>query len=111
MVDVITVLTQSANPRRYWSDLKRKIAEDEGYIQLYENIVQLKLLASVGMIFLSCAEEQNKEISDSSSGSNEASLGSNDASLGLNELSTGISELSTGISELSTGISELGDVG
>ena len=25
-----------------------KIAEDEGYIQLYENIVQLKLLASDG---------------------------------------------------------------
>ena len=48
MVDVITVLTQSANPHRYWSDLKRKIAEDEGYIQLYENIVQLKLLASDG---------------------------------------------------------------
>ena len=48
VVDVITVLTQSANPRRYWSDLKRKIAEDEGYIQLYENIVQLKLLASDG---------------------------------------------------------------
>ena len=48
MVDVIAVLTQSANPRRYWSDLKRKIAEDEGYIQLYENIVQLKLLASDG---------------------------------------------------------------
>lgn len=46
VVDVIAVLTQSANPRRYWSDLKRKIAEDEGYIQLYENIVQLKLLAS-----------------------------------------------------------------
>ena len=41
VVDVIAVLTQSANPRRYWSDLKRKIAEDEGYIQLYENIVQL----------------------------------------------------------------------
>ena len=48
VVDVITVLTQSANPRRYQSDLKRKIAEDEGYIQLYENIVQLKLLASDG---------------------------------------------------------------
>jgi len=32
--------------------------------------------------------EQNKEISDSSSGSNEASLGSNDASLGLKEPSS-----------------------
>lgn len=25
VVDIIEVLTQSSNPRRYWSDLKRKI--------------------------------------------------------------------------------------
>jgi hypothetical protein len=43
IIDVISVLSSSANPRRYWSDLKRQLSEKEGYIQLYEKIVQLKL--------------------------------------------------------------------
>ncbi len=30
IIDVIEVLTESENPRRYWSDLKRKIS-DEGF--------------------------------------------------------------------------------
>ena len=42
IVDVIAVLTESNEPRRYWSDLKRKL-KDEGATQLYENIVQLKM--------------------------------------------------------------------
>ncbi|MDR2843214.1 MAG: hypothetical protein LBV57_01030 [Candidatus Symbiothrix sp.] len=46
IVDAIEVLTDSANPRRYWSDLKIKL-EKEGS-QLYENIVQLKLEAPDG---------------------------------------------------------------
>ncbi|MCL2434798.1 MAG: Bro-N domain-containing protein [Lentimicrobiaceae bacterium] len=46
VVDVVGILTESENPRRYWSDLKIKL-EKEGS-QLYENIVQLKLLASDG---------------------------------------------------------------
>ena len=41
IVDVIAVLTDSENPRRYWSDLKIKL-KGEGS-QLYEKIVQLKL--------------------------------------------------------------------
>ncbi len=45
VVDVIAILTESANPRRYWSDLKRKLIA-EGYDQLYENIVQLKMMSS-----------------------------------------------------------------
>lgn len=36
VVDVVGVLTESANPRRYWSDLKRKLKEEEGANQLYE---------------------------------------------------------------------------
>lgn len=36
----------SKNPRRYWSDLKKKLKR-EGF-QLYDNIVQLKLEASDG---------------------------------------------------------------
>ena len=30
IVDVISVLTDTANPRRYWSDLKRKLKIEEG---------------------------------------------------------------------------------
>lgn len=48
VVDVVGVLTESANPRRYWSDLKRKLKEEEGANQLYEKIVQLKLESSDG---------------------------------------------------------------
>lgn len=46
VVDVIGVLTDSNIPKRYWSDLKRKLNEEGS--QLYENIVRLKLLASDG---------------------------------------------------------------
>ena len=45
IVDVISVLTDSNEPRRYWSDLKRKL-KAEGANQLYENIVQLKNIKS-----------------------------------------------------------------
>lgn len=44
---MVEILTDSAIPRRYWSDLKRKL-KTEGYDQLYENIVQLKMPASDG---------------------------------------------------------------
>ena len=44
---VISVLTGTANPRRYWSDLKRKL-KIEGAVEVYEKIVQLKLLSPDG---------------------------------------------------------------
>lgn len=44
VIDIIRVLTGTNNPRRYWSDLKRKLTK-EGFSQLYEKIVQLKLVA------------------------------------------------------------------
>lgn len=47
IVDVVAVLTDSENSRRYWSDLKRKLKE-EGAGELYEKIVQLKLTAADG---------------------------------------------------------------
>ena len=47
IIDVIAVLTGTANPRRYWSDLKRKL-KAEGANELYEKIVQLKMLSSDG---------------------------------------------------------------
>ena len=48
VIDIVGALTESKNPRRYWSDLKRKMKDEEGAIQLYENIVQLKLESSDG---------------------------------------------------------------
>ena len=50
VVDVIQVLTDSTTPRRYWSDLKRKL-QAEGS-EVYEKIVQLKLPASDGKMRL-----------------------------------------------------------
>ncbi|MBQ6477061.1 MAG: Bro-N domain-containing protein [Bacilli bacterium] len=44
IIDVVSALTESKIPRRYWSDLKKKL-ELEGS-QLYENIVQLKIKSS-----------------------------------------------------------------
>lgn len=48
IIDIVDVLSGSNNPRRYWSDLKRQLIENEGFSQLYEKIVQLKLVASDG---------------------------------------------------------------
>lgn len=48
IVDVIGVLSESNAPRRYWSDLKRKLENEEGFNELYEKIVQLKFPAEDG---------------------------------------------------------------
>ena len=50
VVDIIEILTGSDRPRKYWSDLKKKLA-DEGYIELSEKIGQLKLMASDGKYY------------------------------------------------------------
>ncbi len=46
VVDVCDVLSETDNPRRYWSDLKRKL-QSEGS-EVYEKIVQLKMTAADG---------------------------------------------------------------
>ena len=46
IIDIIEILTGSSVPKRYWSDLKKKL-EKEGS-QVYEKIVRLKMLASDG---------------------------------------------------------------
>ena len=51
IIDIIETLTGSSNPRRYWSDLKRKLTK-EGFSQLYEIIVQLKLESSDGKKYI-----------------------------------------------------------
>ena len=50
VVDVIEALTKSTRPRKYWSDLKKKINE-EGHNELSEKIGQLKLKSSDGKYY------------------------------------------------------------
>ena len=50
ITDIIRILSESPNPRRYWSDLKRKLIS-EGYSELYEKIVQLKLSSADGKMY------------------------------------------------------------
>lgn len=57
IIDVFQVLTDSDNPKRYWSDLKIKL-HNEGN-ETYENIVRLKLKASDGKMRLTdCANTE-----------------------------------------------------
>jgi hypothetical protein len=46
VIDVIEILTGSTIPKRYWSDLKKKLTKEGS--ELYEKIVQLKLESSDG---------------------------------------------------------------
>ncbi|MDA1317331.1 MAG: BRO family protein [bacterium] len=50
VIDVITVLTQSSRPRKYWDDLKRKLILEGS--ELSEKIGQLKMQASDGKFYL-----------------------------------------------------------
>ena len=47
VIDIVEVLTGSSIPKRYWSDLKRKLLS-EGFTEAYEKIVRLKMLAPDG---------------------------------------------------------------
>lgn len=58
IIDVCEILSGTDNPRRYWSDLKRKL-KNEGVNELYEIIVQLKIEAEDGkMRETDCADAQ-----------------------------------------------------
>jgi DNA-damage-inducible protein D len=48
VVDVVQVLTDSTIPKRYWSDLRRKLEKESG--QPYEKIVRLKIPAADGRL-------------------------------------------------------------
>jgi len=50
VVDIVEALTGSSIPRRYWSDLKIKLQKEGS--EVYEKIVQLKLLATDGKKYL-----------------------------------------------------------
>ena len=55
VVDVVATLAGSTIPKRYWSDLKRKLS-DEGS-QVYEKIVQLKFQSSDRKFYLTDAAD------------------------------------------------------
>ncbi len=58
VIDIVEVLTGSSIPKRYWSDLKRKLTK-EGYFELYEKIVQLKFAAADGKYYATdCADTE-----------------------------------------------------
>lgn len=46
VIDVVEILTESSVPKRYWSDLKKKLITEGS--QAYEKIVRLKLIAEDG---------------------------------------------------------------
>jgi DNA-damage-inducible protein D len=46
VIDVIEILTGSSIPKRYWSDLKKKLSKEGS--QVYEKIVRLKMIADDG---------------------------------------------------------------
>ena len=50
VIDIVEVLTGSERPRKYWSDLKKKLLL-EGYDQLSEKIGQVKLQSSDGKFY------------------------------------------------------------
>jgi hypothetical protein len=57
VVDVVGALADSTIPRRYWADLKAKLAE-EGF-ELYEKIVQLKMTSADGKSYVTdCASTE-----------------------------------------------------
>lgn len=47
VVDIIEVLTDTPRPRKYWSDLKKKLIK-EGYSEVSDNIGQLKIISPDG---------------------------------------------------------------
>jgi len=58
VIDIVEVLTGSERPRKYWSDLKKKLLQ-EGYDQLSEKIGQLKLQSSDGKFYATdCANTE-----------------------------------------------------
>ncbi|MDP3948236.1 MAG: Bro-N domain-containing protein [bacterium] len=58
VIDVIEALTGTDRPRKYWSDLKKKLV-NEGYSEVSEKIGQLKLKAADGKKYLTdCANTE-----------------------------------------------------
>ena len=48
IVDVVGAVTESDSPRRYWSELKSQLTENEDYSELLGKIEQLKMVSADG---------------------------------------------------------------
>jgi len=48
IIDIVELLSGSSRPRKYWEDLKSRLLNDEGFIEVSEKIGQLKMKASDG---------------------------------------------------------------
>ena len=58
VIDIISTLTDSTIPKRYWSDLKKKLTKEGS--ELYDKIVQLKMEAADGKKYATdCLEVQD----------------------------------------------------
>ena len=64
IIDVVAVLTDRNVPKRYWSDLKKKLFK-EGYSEAYEKIAQLKLPSDSACRKV-CSLIDNKEMGNKS---------------------------------------------
>jgi hypothetical protein len=58
IIDVITILTESNRPKKYWNDLKKKLENEENF-EVSEKIGQLKMIAQDGKLRLTdCANRE-----------------------------------------------------
>lgn len=48
VVDVVSALTESGRARKYWADLKRQLADKEGFSEVSDKIGQLEMTAEDG---------------------------------------------------------------
>ncbi len=55
VIDVVEILTGSSIPKRYWSDLKKKLVSEGS--EVYEKIVRLKMEAP--LLSLVCSESKS----------------------------------------------------
>jgi|SRR5665213_555710 len=55
VIDVISAITGSTQPSRYWTELKRQLHESEGFDELFGKIEQLKMESSDGKRYLTDA--------------------------------------------------------
>lgn len=48
IVDIVELLSKSSRPRKYWDDLKKKLLNDEGFIELSDKIGRFKFISPDG---------------------------------------------------------------
>jgi BRO family, N-terminal domain/ORF6C domain len=58
VIDLIGVLTDSARPRKYWSDLKKRLLDEEGFSELSAKIGQLKMPSADGKYYRTDAADR-----------------------------------------------------